>query len=313
MFFFSFLFCLLFMTCIDSEQHNRTSLIIYAGPKHRPSTNHSKSALYESNFLFFLQHGLPGTYDICTPGEFDVALVLSEETYSLYKEQIATARERTCADLVVHVHENRCYDMESTRVAIRATPLHRYTHFLFLNCGLLGPLLPLENLQQNNQPSVPSVPSITNSSTKSARQRGDKSDSDSTLHTTPYIPPPINAYPYWAHRFFDMIQGKVKLAGLSLQYTGWWRERQVSHNPYNCYNSCTICHNPYNPYAICYYLYAICHNPYSPYSPYSPYAPYAPYSPYVPYASLLPGARAVYAVGYRPHRYADYHLIPSHL
>jgi len=48
-----------------------------------------------------------------------------------------------CGGIQVLIREDRCYDMESHRVALSFMNRNKYEYFVFLNCGLVGPMQPI--------------------------------------------------------------------------------------------------------------------------------------------------------------------------
>lgn len=111
--------------------------IIYSGPTDPTNT------LYDTNFRFFLRHGLPSSYHRCFSNS-SVVIVLTTASWTTYAETIEHLNA-TCGDLHIAIRANRCYDMESARVVLKEQR-HFMAHddnLVFLNCGLLGPFLRL--------------------------------------------------------------------------------------------------------------------------------------------------------------------------
>jgi len=125
------------------------TLIVYSGP----TGSDGRQNLYENNFQFFMKHGLPCSWHAAIShrsNTYTVALVLTNKSLADYSRQIEEVRAKSetckCMRLKVITRENRCYDMESARIALGETypsPLAKAHDFVvFVNCGLLGPLLP---------------------------------------------------------------------------------------------------------------------------------------------------------------------------
>lgn len=171
---------------MSSLGHQNLTTVVYSGP-----TN-SEHSTYDENFLFLLRHGLPCSYKDLTnhkqqmqerPVRF--VFVLTSETKRKYGDYIRALNQSSCGnDLHILVRENRCYDMESARIAFRGN--HSYDvlgpmdHVVYLNCGLLGPLLP-KNI------------------------------------TTPKQ---LEKWPFWTTSYTDMINDEIKLSGLTLNCGG---------------------------------------------------------------------------------------------
>lgn len=155
--------------------------VIYSGP------TKSNETFYDENFRFFLRHGLPCSYKNLTNGKHEMqeppvrfVFVLSNKTKEKYEDYIGALNQSSCGnDLHIVVRQNRCYDMESARIALRGN--HAYDvlgpmdHVVFVNCGLLGPLLPKNTTTQQQLEKVP----------------------------------------FWTTRYTDMINDEIKLSGLT--------------------------------------------------------------------------------------------------
>jgi len=125
-------------TSPNAEPSQRT-VIVYSGPT-KSDCEEEKNKLYHENFRFFLSHGLPCSYE--PAAGFDVIIVLTNETYIQYKNVLSTVNAE-CGGVKVLLREDRCYDMESHRVALSFINRSKYEHFVFLNCGLIGPMQPV--------------------------------------------------------------------------------------------------------------------------------------------------------------------------
>ena len=160
--------------------------VIYSGP-----TNMEEST-YDENFRFFLRHGLPCSYKDLTHHDHQVherpirfVFVLTSVAKRKYGDYIRALNQSSCGnDLHILIRENRCYDMESARIAFHGS--HRYDvlgqmdHVIFVNCGLLGPL----------------------------------------LHKNITTPKELDEAPFWTESFTDMIDDKIKLSGLTFNCGG---------------------------------------------------------------------------------------------
>lgn len=121
------------------------ALLVYAGPTSAECD--ARHALYHRNFQFFLHQGLPcsyptywGTSQNNRPVHFDVAIVLTNETYAIYEQQLQAAAA-ACPSVRVVLRRDRCYDLEATRTVLKTLDVARYDYYLKVNCGLVGPLL----------------------------------------------------------------------------------------------------------------------------------------------------------------------------
>ena len=110
----------------------QATLVVYSGPTDLP-THSAKSQLYHQNLQTFLELGLSSP----PPQDVTVTIVLTRKV--AYLEPSLRAR-----GAVVLYRRNVCYDMESARVALQAMRerWRAFTHFITLNCGLVGPMLP---------------------------------------------------------------------------------------------------------------------------------------------------------------------------
>lgn len=120
------------------------TLIVYSGP------TDVRESLYDNNFLFFLRHGLPCSYHKGQLGRVHVAIVLTNATIAKYETEISRYNQ-TCGDLLLVERADRCYDMQSALNVLDGVPptgepsalAASYEHIVYLNCGVLGPLLSL--------------------------------------------------------------------------------------------------------------------------------------------------------------------------
>jgi hypothetical protein len=114
--------------------------------------------MYHDNFRFFLEQGLPCSHHSSTYSSekgkvavVTVAIVLTNETFMAYKTLLAAANAK-CGGVEMIIRKNRCYDLESVRVALTPRRIAAHRTFVYVNCGLIGPLLPYlspEGLAQN--------------------------------------------------------------------------------------------------------------------------------------------------------------------
>jgi hypothetical protein len=130
------------LSLIASTTRPNRQLIIYSGPTHAHCTG--KHRIYHKNFHFFLENGLSlqrnhslhAYNDMST----DIIIVLGQKVVTYYRKVI---------NIITNVHPNvifmerpgDCYDMESFRLALEKSNLNQYSYFIFLNCGIIGPLL----------------------------------------------------------------------------------------------------------------------------------------------------------------------------
>ncbi len=117
------------------------TVVVYSGP------TDLGNQLYLDNFEYFLTHGLPSSRGVCVPG-VAVILVLTTETLARYAGCLR-AYNATCGEIRTVTRINRCFDMESARLALTSDESFRrlglgtdYEKVVFVNCGMLGPLLP---------------------------------------------------------------------------------------------------------------------------------------------------------------------------
>ena len=110
----------------------QATLVVYSGPTDAPDHS-AKSQAYHRNLQTFVELGLASP----PPLDVTVAIVLTRKV--AYLEPSLRAR-----GALVLYRRNVCYDMESFRVALRAMreQWRVFTHYITLNCGLVGPMLP---------------------------------------------------------------------------------------------------------------------------------------------------------------------------
>ena len=110
--------------------------IVYSGP-----TNNAlpQATQYAENTNFFIDHGLPCGHPCAD--HVRVVFVLTADSLNDYRDQITTLNDTTCNGRIeIMIREDRCYDMESARVAISRLTILPHERFLFVNCGMLGPV-----------------------------------------------------------------------------------------------------------------------------------------------------------------------------
>ena len=113
------------------------TIIVYSGP------TSLVTQLYLDNFEYFLKHGLPSSRHGCRL-HFAVILVLTSTVLDRYADSIAHYNA-SCGEIQTLTREDRCYDMESARIALASRP--DFNKLVFLNCGLSGPFRSAQNLQ----------------------------------------------------------------------------------------------------------------------------------------------------------------------
>mmetsp|Transcript_58521 Transcript_58521/g.124154 ORF Transcript_58521/g.124154 Transcript_58521/m.124154 type:complete len:324 (+) Transcript_58521:1024-1995(+) len=143
---------------IQQKSKGRLTVIVFSGPTSADTTK-GRGNLYDENFRFFLRHGLPCSYPyqnkfakqnqhvsvLTLSSNFKFVFVLTKDTKSRYGDYIRALNQSACGlnDLHIVVREDKCYDLESGRLVYREHP-HLYAtsdYVVFLNCGLLGPLV----------------------------------------------------------------------------------------------------------------------------------------------------------------------------
>jgi len=143
-----------FLEAAVTSEKDKT-LIIYSGPtssqcnrkyqkerKDRSGTTRVVEANYHRNFQFFLNHGMPHSYE--DHKNFHVALVLTKETAEMYDEDLKRIK-------AIHPHtsillrEDRCFYAESLRIALKRYE-GRYNYYILLTAELVGPFQPFHEL-----------------------------------------------------------------------------------------------------------------------------------------------------------------------
>ena len=116
-------------------------LVVYSGPSTMTEGNMDKNELYMRNFEFFLRHGIDCKLQ-------DTILVLGKQVAPKYKDRIEkmdfACRNEHSHSITILERENVCYDMESVRLVMHGnvTDILAYDYFIYLNCGLTGPMMP---------------------------------------------------------------------------------------------------------------------------------------------------------------------------
>lgn len=111
---------------------NLHTLITYSGPTAPRGTTRGQ---YHTNFVYFIANGLSNLGD-----DYHVQVVLTERSWRYYASLINCSVRQ----VQVLLREDRCYDLEAYRVGLRSVNISFFRFFVFLNCGLFGPL-PLGN------------------------------------------------------------------------------------------------------------------------------------------------------------------------
>lgn len=117
----------------NMQASNQTTLVVYSGPT-MPADAGGKSGLYHQNLRFFLKHGMKNT-----KGKVRTVVVITEGA------EVDPELRSNSPGVEWLVRQNRCYDLESYRVALNhigEDGLKAYGSFVFLNCGMVGPFLP---------------------------------------------------------------------------------------------------------------------------------------------------------------------------
>ena len=127
---------------VTKHDNNKRTVVVYTGPTSLKRTV-GKNELYLANFEYFLRHkGIDCDYH-------DTILTLSDETYNYYlgKENTILGKlQETCGTaLKVIRRDDTCYDLGSVHLVFNTIDLSKYDYFVYLNCGVVGPLWWNEN------------------------------------------------------------------------------------------------------------------------------------------------------------------------
>eukprot|EP00980_Cylindrotheca_fusiformis_P013161 scaffold3337_cov95-Cylindrotheca_fusiformis.AAC.4 len=112
------------------------TVVVYTGPTQLNRTE-GKNELYLRNFEYFLSHNGVDCESHHT------IVTLSDATYNYYMQEDSVLQRlaTTCGNaLRVIRRENTCYDMGSMYVVLNTFDLSQYDYFVYLNCGVTGPL-----------------------------------------------------------------------------------------------------------------------------------------------------------------------------
>ena len=101
------------------------------------SINTCNEKKYFKNFHYFLEHGIN-----CR--RHSTAIVTTRVVADAYRLRIMRMNHELCRDSPHHSieileREDKCYDMESMRTFLRLTDTSSWDHFLYINCGMVGP------------------------------------------------------------------------------------------------------------------------------------------------------------------------------
>ena len=113
----------------------KRTILAYSAPT---TLDHSegKNAMYFKNFHYFLDHAI----DCRVHSTVIVTTKVVIDAYRLWVMQI---NHEQCRDSPYSVEllerENKCYDMESMRRFLQDTDTSQWDHFLYINCGMVGP------------------------------------------------------------------------------------------------------------------------------------------------------------------------------
>ena len=124
---------------LPSSLNRPDTLILVSSVRTTANERQEKSLVYWYNFYYFVANGIT-----C---QEDVLFIVGEPIYDFVVRFLAPIKiqcERQGANISVLARENRCYDMESYRVALQHIGYldSHYEYFLFVNDGLSGPKLP---------------------------------------------------------------------------------------------------------------------------------------------------------------------------
>eukprot|EP00980_Cylindrotheca_fusiformis_P020771 scaffold7755_cov104-Cylindrotheca_fusiformis.AAC.16 len=112
------------------------TVVVYTGPTQLNRTE-GKNELYLRNFEYFLSHNGVDCKSHHT------IVTLSDATYNYYMQEDSVLQRlaATCGNaLRVIRREDTCYDMGSMYVVLNTFDLSQYDYFVYLNCGVTGPL-----------------------------------------------------------------------------------------------------------------------------------------------------------------------------
>jgi hypothetical protein len=114
----------------------KKTVVVYTGPTSL-ARSIGKNELYLDNFEYFLSHG---GIDC---DKHDTIVTLSDETYSFYMDNNKLLKQfaASCGSaLTVLRRKDTCYDLGSVHLVTNTVDLTKYKYFVYLNCGVVGPL-----------------------------------------------------------------------------------------------------------------------------------------------------------------------------
>ena len=114
------------------------TVVFYSSVRQTGNERDDKSVLYWKNFYYFLENGIS-----C---QEDVIVVVVRDVFDFVNRAIkpwSNLCARYGAKVTVLARENRCYDMESHRLALEhiGNLSNHYQYFFFVNDGVSGPKL----------------------------------------------------------------------------------------------------------------------------------------------------------------------------
>ena len=123
----------------QQKQKQKQTVVVYTGPTSLDRST-GKNELYLRNFDYFLAHkGVDCSMH-------DTIITLSEETYNYYMKDDGNSRliqlmqECNNDSLKVLKRQDVCYDLGSIHLVLNTFDLTKYDYFVYLNCGVVGPL-----------------------------------------------------------------------------------------------------------------------------------------------------------------------------
>ena len=188
------------------------TLVVYSGPISSDcDLGNSHHRIHHRNFVYFLEHGLvcekKDSYPSSDNINYKFVIVLTEVVRDQYESQLVNY-VNNCNNIIFMERSGHCYDMESYRLALNTmttSQIEMYSSFIFLNCGILGPLSAL----QHKQPTINDLNNVNNDKYRILLQRKNE----------------INKL--WIENFISHINDKVKLVGISMNCKGQFKVKQA--------------------------------------------------------------------------------------
>ena len=205
----------------NNNNYNNKTLVIYSGPLTFANDQDHQSVLKWANFMYFLEKAI-----VCDHYHDDVVVVVGFQLQAYTEEKLAPLvhkcqqypSPRNGKQITVVARANRCFQMESVRLAMQHTHNRPYQYFVVLTDSVTGPWLPpppppLVSAHRHVLSPELLPPWQTTTTTTTTNQDDNTTTTTTTLSS-------LSSPTSWTTFLTSRLTDEIKMVGLSVSCRG---------------------------------------------------------------------------------------------